>query len=282
MVRDLWGTCTLPIPAPHRHISWYSQGPLLCLLTGRWVPGDSAQSVDDRASRSFSGSVAAGAVPTGNSASGSPHWRVLRPEPRGPQDPSQGLSIYDGEIEPSVFVGRLLRPEYPPVTPAMKRRQRSTRPLDATDESDLTMARRVAAGVRNVIWVDSLEDYWKQWRMPDIEDNPENAPPRLVDEFGRLVRGEACLAVPDGTRWLLSSALFTDDRLGAGPPYNRFVLRLVALMVEHKMLRGHMHTGLNQVALRQDTLNYRQVFCTDCGEWCDLEADAEASRDLTA
>jgi hypothetical protein len=38
MFRDLWGTCTLPIPAPHRHIAWRSEGPLLCLLTGRWIP----------------------------------------------------------------------------------------------------------------------------------------------------------------------------------------------------------------------------------------------------
>jgi hypothetical protein len=37
MFRDLWGTCTLPIPAPHRHIAWRSEGPLLCLLTGRWI-----------------------------------------------------------------------------------------------------------------------------------------------------------------------------------------------------------------------------------------------------
>jgi hypothetical protein len=154
-------------------------------------------------------------------------------------------------------------------------------PVDTAEECDVSMARRAAADVTNVITVDSLEGYWKQWRMPDIEENVENAPARLVDEFGALVRGEACLAVPDGTRWLLSSALFTDDRVGAGPPYNRFVLRLISLMVEHKILRGHLHSGLNQVALRQDTLDNRQVFCTDCGRWCDLQADAEeAARDL--
>jgi hypothetical protein len=38
MFRDLWGTCTLPIPAPHRDIARRSEGPLLYLLTGHWVP----------------------------------------------------------------------------------------------------------------------------------------------------------------------------------------------------------------------------------------------------
>jgi hypothetical protein len=39
--------------------------------------------------------------------------------------------------------------------------------------------------------------------------------------------------------------------------------------------------GINQVVLRQDALDYRRVFCTDCGQWCDLQADAEeATRDL--
>src|SRR5215470_7921510 len=38
IVRDLWGTCLLPIPAPHRHIAWQHDGPFLCLLTNWWVP----------------------------------------------------------------------------------------------------------------------------------------------------------------------------------------------------------------------------------------------------
>lgn len=38
IVRDLWGTCLLPIPAPHRHIAWQDDGPFLCLLTNWWVP----------------------------------------------------------------------------------------------------------------------------------------------------------------------------------------------------------------------------------------------------
>ena len=36
--RELWGTCLLPIPAPHCHIAWASQGPFLCLLTNWWLP----------------------------------------------------------------------------------------------------------------------------------------------------------------------------------------------------------------------------------------------------
>ena len=38
MLFEVWGTCLLPIPAPHRHIAWFSQGPFLCLLTGWWMP----------------------------------------------------------------------------------------------------------------------------------------------------------------------------------------------------------------------------------------------------
>ena len=38
MFFEVWGTCVLPIPAPHRHIAWFSQGPFLCLLTGWWIP----------------------------------------------------------------------------------------------------------------------------------------------------------------------------------------------------------------------------------------------------
>jgi hypothetical protein len=46
----------------------------------------------------------------------------------------------------------------------MKYDQLWRRPLDAAEEFDVTVARRVAAGVTNAINVSSLEDYWKQWR----------------------------------------------------------------------------------------------------------------------
>ena len=38
ILRELWGTCLLPIPAPHRHVAWENQGAFLCLLTNWWIP----------------------------------------------------------------------------------------------------------------------------------------------------------------------------------------------------------------------------------------------------
>jgi hypothetical protein len=95
--------------------------------------------------------------------------------------------------------------------------------------------------------------------MPDVEEDVGTARARLVDEFGRLVRAEACLSLRDGTRWLVSSTLFTDEWLAAGPPYDRFVLWLFSLLVERKTLRCNQRAGLSQVVLRQDTLDYRRV-----------------------
>jgi hypothetical protein len=147
------------------------------------------------------------------------------------------------------------------------------RPVNAAEEFDRTMALRMARVGAEAIAVTSVED-WHGMVLAGSDEH--NAAWR---SYVRLSDAEAFLRATDGSEWVLSRALFNHDFHEGGPGDNRFLQRLHALMVEHRMLVAddgkHYGPGLEMMLLRRDTLDYRRAFCTTCNAWRDLQADAE-------
>jgi hypothetical protein len=158
-------------------------------------------------------------------------------------------------------------------------------PVTVAEELDLLMARRIAAAATREIPAESLEAYWRQHDDPAFEEGVANIPKALLDEFNRLheefnrlYEGEGHLRLPDGSRWILVSALMETSTDVAVPLDNSFLRRLEALLWEHKvLLPENAVRTLPAIMLDADTLNVRRVFCTDptCRRWVDLVADAE-------
>ena len=98
-----------------------------------------------------------------------------------------------------------------------------------------------------------------------------------MNEYAALSQGTAHLRLPDGTRWILVSVILNTDLPEGDPGDNAFLRRLQALLLEHKVLRGHMGPRLPSILLQAETLDVRHVFCTEpeCRRWVDLQADAE-------
>jgi hypothetical protein len=148
-------------------------------------------------------------------------------------------------------------------------------PVTVAEELDLLMARRIAAGATREIPAESLEAYWRQHDDPAFEEDVANIPKVLLDGLIGLHEGECHLLLPDGSRWILVRALMETDTSVDGAGDNAFLRRLNALLWEHKILRGHGGPVLPAIMLDAATLNVRRVFCTGCGQWVDLVADAE-------
>lgn len=163
------------------------------------------------------------------------------------------------------------------------------RPADAAEEFDRTMVLRIAQVGAVAIAIESVEQWHANVRREAATLNGEGSDRPAIVEYLRLIDQEAYLRAGDGSEWILSVGLFDHDMHGAGPGDNRFLRRLHALMVEHRALMGdrrdagpHYGPGLETMVLRRDTLDYRHAFCTTCGAWRDLQADAEeADRTLS-
>ena len=157
-------------------------------------------------------------------------------------------------------------------------------PVTTTEEFDLTMALRLAAVAHAPIAATTLEAYWAQWDDPAIAEDVAHAPGALVDEYAALSEGTAHLRLPDGARWIQVSVLLNTDLHEGDPGDNAFLRRVHALLLEHKVLRGHVGPALPDVLLQAETLDVQRVFCTEpeCRRWVDLQADAgEADATLS-
>ncbi|HTY76214.1 MAG TPA: hypothetical protein VMI34_00215 [Candidatus Bathyarchaeia archaeon] len=154
-------------------------------------------------------------------------------------------------------------------------------PVTAAELADRIEAQSRAALPIREIRTDSLEDYWREWSA--IQSTPDGDPleiypPVLTDDFTWIQKGEGLLRLPDGSRWILASARLVRQR---GREPNAFLRRLHALLLEHERLRRPHAPARTTIVLDADTLDVRRVFCTDCRDWRDLQADAEeADRTL--
>ena len=151
-------------------------------------------------------------------------------------------------------------------------------PVTAAEQSDRLKAQSMAALPVREIRADSLESYWHEWealRTGPSGDLLNVFPTVLLDEIGWLQRGEACVRLPDGSRWVLASARIPREDTAHD---NAFLRRLHALLLEHRGLRRPHPSARTTVLLEADTLDVRHVFCTECRAWCDLQADAEEAE----
>jgi hypothetical protein len=150
-------------------------------------------------------------------------------------------------------------------------------PVGAVEEVDRIQALSRAAEATIVIETDSVDAYWASpCRGKTVAGWDER-----VKKLAALMTGDAHLRLPDGTCWIHSCGiLLQSDGIHEGAGDNRFLQRLVALLLRHERLRKHSGSHLPPIMIRQDTLDPQRVFCKDCGAWCDLLADAEEADRL--
>jgi hypothetical protein len=128
--------------------------------------------------------------------------------------------------------------------------------------------RRIAP--HRAIETPSIEAYWERWAR--FSDDPGAAPASLLHEAEELRDGEAVLVLPDGSRWVHVNALLRGDPAGD----NRYIQRLLQLLLAHMALRQHIGAGngLTDFSLDAATLDPRHVFCHQCTRCINLEPEA--------
>lgn len=136
-------------------------------------------------------------------------------------------------------------------------------------DRDRTKALRMIVPHR-AIETRSIEAYWGPWDR--FSDDPGAAPASLLAEAEELWDGKAVLVLPDGSRWVHVNALLRGDR----GSHNRYIHRLLQLLLAHMALREHIGTGdgLTDFSLNAVSLDLRHVFCHECTRCINLEHDA--------
>jgi len=116
----------------------------------------------------------------------------------------------------------------------------------------------------------NIETYWGRWDR--FSGDPGATPASLLDEAEELWGGKAVLVLPDGSRWVHVNALLRNDSGGD----NRYIQRLLQLLLGHMTLREHIGTGsgLTDFSLDAASLDLRHVFCHECTRCINLEHDA--------
>ena len=93
-----------------------------------------------------------------------------------------------------------------------------------------------AADAPIAVETDSVEAYWVSSRRFGTVAEWE----KHVEKLAALMVGDAILRLPDTTRWIYSGGLLLQsDGIHEGAGDNRFLQRLVALLLRHQRLRAH-------------------------------------------
>ena len=112
---------------------------------------------------------------------------------------------------------------------------------------------------------DSLEAFSTRIDRPEYTENPALIPGAWLDEYEALWAGRAVLRLPDGSRWLSSMGLPAEGN------DDRAIARYIK---EHRVLRPHAAwSHPPEMFLNADTLDVRRVYCTECRQFFDLEAE---------
>ena len=98
----------------------------------------------------------------------------------------------------------------------------------------------------------------------------ERMPPEMLEEWSDVVSGVATLIDADGQRWWCPITGDVMAPRAASAPLEV----LIDMLIDHKMLAGHMGPRLPIILLEATTVDPRRAFCCECNRAIDLSEDS--------